>query len=143
MGEREELIVVLNDTTDLRRLEAVKRDFVVNASHELRTPLTSIVGSLEMLEGALQGDAARWVETIRRNAERMTAIVQDLLLLSGLEARGAEPSAEPVDLERLVRDVTGMFAAPRRDAGHRARRSPSRRRFRRSPRTRTCWSRSW
>ena len=110
MGEREELIVVLNDTSDLRRLEAVKRDFVVNASHELRTPLTSIMGSLEMLEGALRGESARWVETIRRNAERMTAIVKDLLLLSGLEARGAELSADRLDLERLIRDVTGMFA---------------------------------
>jgi two-component system, OmpR family, phosphate regulon sensor histidine kinase PhoR len=83
---------------------------VVNASHELRTPLTSIVGSLEMLEGALRGDSVRWVETIRRNAQRMTAIVQDLLMLSGLEAAGAEPSADQVDLERLIRDVTGMFA---------------------------------
>jgi two-component system phosphate regulon sensor histidine kinase PhoR len=110
MGEREELIVVLNDTTDLRRLETVKRDFVVNASHELRTPLTSIMGSLEMLEGALRGESARWVQTIRRNAERMTSIVQDLLMLSGLEAQGAEPAAAPVDLERLVRDVAGMFA---------------------------------
>jgi two-component system phosphate regulon sensor histidine kinase PhoR len=110
MGEREELIVVLNDTTDLRRLEAVKRDFVVNASHELRTPLTSIIGSLEMLEGGLRGESARWVETIRRNAERMTAIVQDLLLLSGLEASGSEPSLDRVDLGRLIRDVTGMFA---------------------------------
>ncbi len=110
MGEREELIVVLNDTTDLRRLQTMKRDFVVNASHELRTPLTSIIGSLEMLEGALRGDSVRWVETIRRNAERMTAIVQDLLMLSGLEAAGAEPTADQVDLERLIRDVTGMFA---------------------------------
>ena len=110
MGEREELIVVLNDTTDLRRLQTMKRDFVVNASHELRTPLTSIVGSLEMLEGALHGDSQRWVEAIRRNAERMTAIVQDLLMLSGLEARGSEPTPAPLDLERLIRDVTGMFA---------------------------------
>jgi two-component system, OmpR family, phosphate regulon sensor histidine kinase PhoR len=109
MGEREELIVVLNDTTDIRRIQTMKRDFVVNASHELRTPLTSIVGSLEMLEGALHGEAQRWVETIRRNAERMTAIVQDLLMLSGLEAPGSEPAAAPLDLERLIRDVTGMF----------------------------------
>ena len=109
MGEREELIVVLNDTSDLRRLEALKRDFVINASHELRTPLTSIMGSLEMLEGGLRGEPARWVETIRRNAERMTAIVKDLLMLSGLEARGAEPTADRVDLARLIRDVTGMF----------------------------------
>ena len=110
MGEREELIVVLNDTTELRRLETVKRDFVVNASHELPRRSLRPVGSLEMLEGALRGESARWVETIRRNAERMTAIVKDLLMLSGLEARGAEPSAEQVDLERLIRDVPGMFA---------------------------------
>ena len=115
MGGRDELIVVLNDITDMRRLEAMKRDFVVNASHELRTPLTSIMGSLEMLEGALSGDAARWVSTIRRNGERMTAIVQDLLLLSGLEARGSTPAAEDVDVARLLRDVTGMFV-PRAEA---------------------------
>jgi two-component system, OmpR family, phosphate regulon sensor histidine kinase PhoR len=110
MGGRGELILFLSDTTDLRRLEAVKRDFVVNASHELRTPLTSIVGSLEMLEGKVRGDDERWVEAIRRNADRMAAIVQDMLLLSRLEARGAEPSPAPVDLARLVRDVAGMVA---------------------------------
>ena len=115
MGDREELILVLNDTTDMRRVEAMKRDFVVNASHELRTPLTSIMGSLEMLEGALKGDAARWVETIRRNAERMTSIVKDLLLLSGLEASASEPAADHVDLGRLLHDVAGMFT-PRAEA---------------------------
>jgi two-component system phosphate regulon sensor histidine kinase PhoR len=110
MAGREELIVVLHDTSDIRRLETVKRDFVVNASHELRTPLTSIRGSLEMLEGQLSGDSERWVETIRRNAQRMSAIVEDLLLLSSLEARGVERSREPVALEKLVADVAGMFA---------------------------------
>jgi two-component system phosphate regulon sensor histidine kinase PhoR len=110
MAGREELIVVLNDTTDIRRLETVKRDFVINASHELRTPLTSILGSLEMLEGAVDGEAGRWVEAIQRNADRMTAIVQDMLLLSRLEARGVEPSPERLDLKRLIADVTGMFA---------------------------------
>jgi two-component system, OmpR family, phosphate regulon sensor histidine kinase PhoR len=110
MEGRDELIVVLHDTSDIRRLETVKRDFVVNASHELRTPLTSIRGSLEMLEGQLSGDSERWVETIRRNSQRMSAIVEDLLLLSSLEARGVEKSREPVVLERIVADVTGMFA---------------------------------
>ena len=110
MAGREELIVVLNETTETRRLEVVKRDLVVNASHELRTPLTSILGSLEMLEGEVNGEAARWVKAIQRNAERMSAIVQDMLMLSRLEARGAEPSLERVDLARLVTDVTEMFA---------------------------------
>lgn len=110
MTGRDELIVVLHDTSDIRRLETVKRDFVVNASHELRTPLTSIRGSLEMLEGQLSGESQRWMETIRRNAERMSAIVDDLLLLSRLEARGVESSRESVELGRIVADVTGMFA---------------------------------
>jgi two-component system phosphate regulon sensor histidine kinase PhoR len=111
MAGREELIVLLHDTSDIRRLEEVKRDFVVNASHELRTPLTTIRGSLEMLEGeTISGEAARWIDAIRRNAERMTAIVEDLLLLSRLEAKGAEPSPEPVDLGRIAAEATGMFA---------------------------------
>ena len=117
MEGREELVVVLNDTTDLRRLETVKRDFVVNASHELRTPLTSIIGSLEMLEGEVPGESARWVQAVRRNANRMAAIVQDMLLLSRLEARGAEPSSEPVDLGRIVEEVTTMFSQRARDQG--------------------------
>jgi two-component system phosphate regulon sensor histidine kinase PhoR len=110
MEGRDELIVVLHDTSDIRRLETVKRDFVVNASHELRTPLTSIRGSLEMLEGQLSGDSERWVDTIRRNSQRMSAIVEDLLLLSSLEARGVETPREPVSLEEIVDDVAGMFA---------------------------------
>ena len=108
MAGRQELIVVLQDTSDVRQLEAVKRDFVVNASHELRTPLTSILGSLEMLEGEVKGDGARWVETIKRNAERMTAIVEDLLSLAQLEAR-LVPALEPVDLARLLDDLKLMF----------------------------------
>jgi two-component system phosphate regulon sensor histidine kinase PhoR len=63
-----------------------------------------------MLEGELHGETARWVDAIRRNAERMSAIVQDMLLLSRLEGRGAEPSREPVDVGRIARDVTEMFA---------------------------------
>ena len=115
MAGREELIVVLYDTSDIRRLETVKRDFVVNASHELRTPLTSIRGSLEMLEGKVEGEAARWVEAVRRNSERMSAIVEDLLLLSQLEARGAEPSPQPADMRKIIDDVTALFA-PRAQA---------------------------
>jgi two-component system phosphate regulon sensor histidine kinase PhoR len=117
MAGREELLVVLLDTTDIRRLDAVKRDFVANASHELRTPLTSIKGFLEMLGGKLAGEEGRWLQAIQRNAERMAAIVEDLLTLSRLEARGTEISREPTDLKRLVADVTGMFANPIKSKG--------------------------
>ena len=105
MAEGAGLVVLLHDTSEIHRVEAVKRDFVANASHELRTPLTTIRGSLEMLEGSSCGtEADRWIEAIRRNAQRMTAIVEDLLLLSRLEAKeaGLEPqgitgSNDPLD----------------------------------------------
>ena len=143
MGQRDELIVVLNDTTDLRRLEAVKRDFVVNASHELRTPLTSIVGSLEMLEGALRGESARWVETIRRNAERMTAIVQDLLLLSGLEVARVRTVRGPRGPGPPDPGRYGNVRPSCRNPGDRRSLPVSPRSCRSSPRTPTSWSRCW
>ncbi len=117
MAGREELIVVLLDTTDFRRLDAMKRDFVANASHELRTPLTSIKGFLEMLEGKLAGEEARWLQAIQRNAERMAAIVEDLLSLSRLEAPSTEIRREPADLKRLAADMSEMFANPIKSKG--------------------------
>ena len=117
MAASEQLIVVLQDASEQHRLAEVKRDFVINASHELRTPLTSIQGSLEMLEGGLEGDAARWVSTIRRNADRMSAIVGDLLLLSRLEARGAEPASAPMDIGPLAQDVVERFGQRARERG--------------------------
>jgi two-component system phosphate regulon sensor histidine kinase PhoR len=81
-------LVVLNDVTKLHRLERVRRDFVANVSHELKTPVTSIAGFVETLQdGALDDRAAaeRFLEIIRRQAERLNAIVTDLLSLARLE----------------------------------------------------------
>jgi two-component system phosphate regulon sensor histidine kinase PhoR len=111
------LIAVLYDTTDVKRVEEVKRDFVVNASHELRTPLTAIQGFLEMLQGEVRGEALRWVEIAGRNAARMKAIVEDLLRLSRLEARDAEISREKVDVGRIISETVELFAAKARDKG--------------------------
>lgn len=106
----EGLIAVLHDVTDARRLEAMKRDFVVNASHELRTPLTAIRGYLEMIEGEVAGDAGRWLATVRRSADRMAAIVEDLLSLARLEGRETGIDAEPVDLGKVLADAAALFA---------------------------------
>lgn len=84
-------IVVLHDVTRLRRLEAVRRDFVANVSHELKTPITSIKGFVETLQdGALQRkpEAERFLAIIARQAERLTAIIEDLLALSRIEQEG-------------------------------------------------------
>ncbi len=84
-------IAIFHDTTELERLEQVRKDFVANVSHELRTPLAGIIGYAEtLLDGGLN-DAAnkeRFVEIIRKNAIRLNSIAADLLVLSELEAGG-------------------------------------------------------
>ncbi len=82
------LVIVLNDITELRRLERVRRDFVANVSHELRTPVQLVKGFAEsLIEGAM-GDpdqASRFLGIIERNAVRMEALISDLLSLASLE----------------------------------------------------------
>jgi two-component system phosphate regulon sensor histidine kinase PhoR len=100
-------VVVLNDLTRLRHLEAVRRDFVANVSHELKTPVTSIKGFVETLrDGALREpeNAARFLDIIGRQAERLSAIIDDLLSLSRLEqeGRGKEIALERVDVRELL-----------------------------------------
>jgi two-component system phosphate regulon sensor histidine kinase PhoR len=85
-------VVVLNDVTALRRLETVRRDFVANVSHELKTPITSIKGFVEtLLEGAMADpqEAERFLRIVQRQADRLHAIIEDLLNLSRIE-RDAE-----------------------------------------------------
>jgi two-component system phosphate regulon sensor histidine kinase PhoR len=88
MGDSLGAVVVLNDVTRLRRLEEARRDFVANVSHELRTPVTSIKGFIETLkDGALEDpdDAVRFVDIISRQADRLDAIIEDLLSLARIE----------------------------------------------------------
>jgi two-component system phosphate regulon sensor histidine kinase PhoR len=82
------VLVVLNDVTRLRLLETMRRDFVANVSHELKTPITSIKGFVEtLLDGAYRepDEAWRFLRIIARQAERLNAIIDDLLSLSRLE----------------------------------------------------------
>ena len=81
-------VLVFHEITELKKLEAVRRDFVANVSHELRTPLTAIRGYAETLLGGALDDAQharRFLGVIERNAERLTRLIDDLLTLSDLE----------------------------------------------------------
>ena len=75
----------------LRELEQVKADFVATVSHELRTPLTSMMGYVEVLEdgtvGELTADQRPSSNRVERNGRRLLLLVEDLLLLSQIEAR--------------------------------------------------------
>jgi two-component system phosphate regulon sensor histidine kinase PhoR len=92
-GERSGAVIVLSDMTRVHRLENLRRDFVANVSHELKTPVTSIQGFAEALEeGAIEDpeQARRYLSIIARHAQRLNAIINDLLSLSRLEEGGQQ-----------------------------------------------------
>lgn len=86
-------LVVFNDITRIRKLENMRRDFVANVSHELKTPVTSIRGFVEtLLDGAIDTpeDGRRFLGIIARQADRLNAIIEDLLSLSRIEKEAEE-----------------------------------------------------
>ena len=109
-------VVVLHDLTELRKLEAVRRDFVTNVSHELKTPLTSIAGYAEtLLADPPQPEVTRrFLETILQNTRRMQELVDDQLDLSRIESGHWRPEPATVVVEPLVREAWEPFAASRR-----------------------------
>lgn len=103
-----EIVFILQDITELRKLAIIKKDFVLNISHELRTPLTAIKGFLETMEEELPSASQTYLEVIKRNTERLIRIVQDLLTLSKLE-HSHELELEELDLDQLVNHVFSIF----------------------------------
>jgi two-component system phosphate regulon sensor histidine kinase PhoR len=99
-------VLVIHDLTEVRRLEAVRRDFVANVSHELKTPLTSISGYAETLLGESPGadTTRRFLTTILNNARRMQRLVDDLLDLSRIESGRWQPNRVGVSIEAAARE---------------------------------------
>lgn len=99
-------VVVLHDVTELRRLEGVRRDFVANVSHELKTPLTVIRGFVETLvDDPDMGRDTRqgFLQRIRVQSDRLSAIVSDLLTLSRVESGPDALQLEQLELGRIAR----------------------------------------
>jgi two-component system phosphate regulon sensor histidine kinase PhoR len=112
-------LLLVRDVTRQMRLEAMRKDFVANASHELRTPLTVISGYLDTLADDATIDRA-WegpIRDMRAQAQRMNAIIADLLELSRLESTDGEAPRDPIDvphmIERLQRDALASLEGPR------------------------------
>jgi len=117
MASKEELIIVLHDITEFKKLEKIKKDFVVNVSHELRTPLTAIKGYVETLEEETKGDAKHYLDIIKRHTERLINIVNDLLLLSELEEKGLTQIKENVNLEEIAKNICKIFEQKAKEKG--------------------------
>jgi two-component system phosphate regulon sensor histidine kinase PhoR len=104
-GEAAGGLVVLQDFTELRRLEGLRREFIANISHELRTPLACIKGLIETLqEGAIEDPMAAKIFLERANAEtdRLAQLLQQLGELSRLESGQVTMNIEPKDISPLL-----------------------------------------
>ncbi len=111
-GQRQGTLLVFHDLTRLKQLERARQEFVANVSHELRTPLSLIKGYVEtLLEGANQNPevATKFLQTIEHNAERLSALMNDLLTISELESGHVRLNLLSVSLAPLVQKVLADF----------------------------------
>lgn len=104
-------------TARLRELDKVRADLVATVSHELRTPLTSILGNVEVIvdgdAGPLQKPQARLLAAVERNARRLLALIEDLLMLSRIEAGQVKINARPVQIRTVVSGALEALQAVR------------------------------
>ena len=102
-------LFVFRDVTHEREVNRMKTEFVSLVSHELRTPLTSIKGYTEMVldgdAGEINEEAREYLGIVFNNAERLVALVNDLLDLSRIESGRIQIKSEPLDLNEIVQTV--------------------------------------
>jgi len=112
-GARDGAILVFHDLTRLRQLEAVRQEFVANVSHELRTPLSVIKSATEtLLDGGKNDPAAlsRFLEIIEKHANRLTLLIDDLLLLSTFDSGRMQLNLQSVSLRLAAQEALEDFA---------------------------------
>ena len=106
-------LAIVEDITELRRLEQVRTDFAANVSHELKTPLTSIRGFVETLQaGAIDHPemAHKFLNIIMMETERLTRLINDILSISKLESGNDEVATERIRLDKKACDVCDMLS---------------------------------
>jgi two-component system phosphate regulon sensor histidine kinase PhoR len=106
--EDRQLVVTFQSLTELKRVDALRSDFIANASHELRTPLASLLGFIDTLLGPAAKDAAareKFLGIMRGQAERMSKLIDDLLSLSRIEMHQHVRPTGSIDLAGLLREV--------------------------------------
>ena len=116
-GSRAAAVGILRDVTAFERNEAMRRRFVADVSHELRTPVASIAAAAETL-GETEADdpeAPRLVELVRRQAQRMRELIDDLTDLSLIESGQVVLTYEIVDLRALAGEISEELRATARE----------------------------
>lgn len=102
------IVIIVQDITEIRKLERMRKDFVANVSHELKTPLTSIIGFIETLKnGAIEQKDLRdkFINIIDIEASRLKALVEDLLVLTEIENKHDAVNIERIDVNKSIDEV--------------------------------------
>ena len=114
------VVSVLHDISEVERVEKTRRDFIANVSHELRTPLTSIRGYTETLlesDVALNESAREFLQVIRRNAERMGRLTEDLLVLARVESGEEKLDLRSHPVRQLLTEAASSLQENARSSG--------------------------
>ena len=107
-GARRGAVLVLEDVTDRRRLDAVRRDFIANASHELKTPVAAIRGLIETIIEDPEMDLLTrrgFLDRVLRQSDRLGGVVEEMLSLSRLESDGLKLDAAPHDIRGPIQEA--------------------------------------
>jgi two-component system phosphate regulon sensor histidine kinase PhoR len=105
-------VVIFRDVTAQKKIDQIRRDFVANVSHELKTPVTAIKGFSEtLLDGALENreDSVKFLNSIKFQADRMDALIRDLITLSKIEFGAVPIEKKPVKVEKIAAEALALF----------------------------------
>ncbi|WP_157047744.1 ATP-binding protein [Cellulosilyticum ruminicola] len=120
--EPDGLVVVIQDVTKQQKLDEMRKEFVANVSHELRTPLTTVKSYTEtLMDGAIEDKdmAMHFLNVMDKEADRMTALVHDLLELSRIDNRQIQLNFSEIDMKAMMDEVLEAQSIHIEKNGHR------------------------
>ncbi|MBM2813730.1 MAG: Two-component sensor kinase [Ignavibacteria bacterium] len=109
INDNKEIVLIFYNISELKKLENMKKDFVINVSHELRTPLTVIKGYIETIESDIDEPNRKYIEIIKNHTNRLINIVQDLLSISRIEEKNSKLNISEINLPILFNNLTSTF----------------------------------
>ncbi len=107
--DSDRMVITFKDITELKELESIKKDFILNLTHELKTPLTAIMGFVETLENEEKIKNKNYIEIIKRHTIRMDMIVSDMMIISELEDERSYFDLTNVNISLILRNIIKMF----------------------------------